>query len=59
MLPQKMATTASQSENVRVTVTLPESLVRRLHETAHSRGIGVSTLIRMLLHASYEHKTSG
>lgn len=40
--------------SVRIQVTLPDELVRRLHEIAVSRGIGISTLVRMLLHASLD-----
>lgn len=35
-------------------VNLPDELVMRLQAVADSRGIGLSTLVRMLLYASLE-----
>lgn len=48
-----MAVGASET-SVQVKVTLPSELVGRLNEIAKGRGIGLSTLVRMLLYASLE-----
>jgi len=40
----------------RVMVNLPRELVKDLRKIADSRGIGLSTLIRMLLYASLERR---
>lgn len=42
------------AQSVQVKVSLPSDLVARLVTIADNRGIGLSTLIRMLLHASLE-----
>jgi hypothetical protein len=48
-----MQETASDP-SVTVQIVLPVSLADRLREIARSRGVGLSTLVRMLLYASLE-----
>lgn len=40
--------------SVKVQVNLPADLVERLRTDARARGVGISTLVRMLVLASYE-----
>jgi predicted DNA binding CopG/RHH family protein len=43
-----------ETADAKIQVRLPQELVERLHVIANSRGIGLSTLVRMLLYASLE-----
>jgi hypothetical protein len=55
---RRMPPTASASPSVRIHIVLPAELEQRLRAIAKSRGIGLSTLVRMLLLASTEPSSS-